>query len=153
MAVQVSFVRIAKAKQYLNYFLMKLRSLLLLLPFILFSCQHRDVQEEAPKYEVSPDFVQGSEDIPLLMDMERIYDSSIGFDTASGSIIHSNYVISGGLENAKKFYIETLPQMGWKLEEENLEKITFKRDSESLEIEFVNFNGEDIVKFFLSSSL
>ena len=127
-------------------------SLLILLSFFLFSCQHQVVEGKV-KYEVSEDFVHGSEDIPLLLEMERVLESSLGFDTESGSIIRSDYIISAGLEHAREFYIEILPQMGWSLENEIIEKIIFQRDNETLEIEFVNFNGEDTVKFFLSSSL
>ena len=136
---------------------MKKILLTLLLPFLVFSCQQWSPEKETVQYEVSQDFVQGSEDIPLLVEMERIYESSIGFDTESGSIINSSYLLSttipSGLDHAKEFYIDTLPQMGWSLEKEMLEKITFKRDNETLEIEFVNYNGENIVKFFLASTL
>lgn len=128
------------------------KSLLILLPFFLFSCQYHAAKEKA-KYEVSQAFVQGSEDIPLLVEMEKIHESGLGFDSESGSIIRTDYIISAGLEHAREFYIEILPQMGWSLENEIIEKIIFKRDNETLEIEFVNFNGEDTVKFFLSSAL
>lgn len=148
MVVRASFVRIVKIK--LRLFMKT--SLLLLTSFFLLSCQHQAIEEKI-KYDVSEDFVHGSEDIPLLKEMEGVLGSSLGFDTESGSIIHTDYIISGGLEHAREFYIETLPQMGWSLENELIEKIIFQRDSETLEIEFINFNGEDIVKFFLSSAL
>ncbi len=103
--------------------------------------------------EVSTEFVQGSEDIPLLKDMEKIFDESLGFDSASGSIMSSSYESKTSLENIKKFYGKTLPQMGWNLKKIESSKLLFVREKENLEIELIKKNEKNIVKFFISSFL
>jgi len=57
------------------------------------------------------------------------------------------------LERVKNFYHKTLPQMGWKLVLSDIGKSKFKREKEKLEIDFVNRNGKNIVRFFLSSAV
>ena len=103
--------------------------------------------------KASEDFVQGSEDVPLLLGMTRVSDGSMGFDSAVGSIVSSSYQSTVEPQKVRDFYIKTLPQMGWTLAQSNAEKSTFKRDGEKLEIEFLVKDGAVLVNFFLSSSL
>lgn len=98
-------------------------------------------------------FVSNSQDIPLLSSLIPIDDENLGFDSNSGSISSSSYHSSVSLEEAQDFYLKTLPQMGWRLEINELGKLSFSRDKEKVEIDFINKNGEDVVKFFVSSSL
>lgn len=122
--------------------------------FLLFSCAQKNVEHAEPfKYKVSTDFVQGSEDIPLLVGMNKMLDESLGFDSDSGSIMASSYETKIDLEKVHAFYKKTLPQMGWKLTKSDMAKLSFKREKEKLEIELVNHNGKDIVRFFISSVL
>jgi hypothetical protein len=106
-----------------------------------------------PLPEASTDFVQGSEDIPLLNGLEKMFDESLGFDSPSGSIMSSSYESNMPLENIKKFYGKTLPQMGWNLKKIEPSKLSFEREKENLEIELIKQNEKNIVKFFISSSL
>jgi imidazoleglycerol phosphate synthase glutamine amidotransferase subunit HisH len=110
-------------------------------------------KKEPVEIRVSEDFIQGSEDIPLLLGMNKIFDDSLGFDSSSGSIMTSSYETKIDLERVKNFYHKTLPQMGWKLVSSDIAKSKFKREKEKLEIDFVNQNGKDIVRFFLSSAV
>jgi hypothetical protein len=127
---------------------------LLVISFLTFSClenfQKSEIIEE-PTEKASQDFVQGSEDIPLLVGMEKISDDSLGFDSSVGSIMASSYETKTDLEKIKNFYLKTLPQMGWNLKENNVGKLSFEREKEKLEIEFVNQDGRDLVRFFISS--
>ncbi len=113
--------------------------------FLVFSCGKKTVPVKPVE-----DFVQGSEDIPLLTGMEKIPIETLGFDTASGSIITSSYKLKNDISAAKKFYRETLPQMGWEILEDKKDKLILKREKEKLEIEFDRKNK--IVKFLTSSS-
>ncbi len=143
---------------------------LLSLSFLLFSCAtktpsvinpvatnqppangHDDNAIMAEK--VSEDFVQGSEDIPLLLAMEKMFDEGLGFDSPAGSIMSSSYESKIGLEKVRSFYTKTLPQMGWKLVKKDAKKSVFKRENEKLEIEFCVQNNKNVVKFFISSAL
>jgi len=124
--------------------------------FLVFSCSE-NVEDIALQYEAQPseikvlqEFVQGSQDIPLAENLEKIIDDSIDFDSNSGSIISSSYKSKITKNEVKIFYIKTLPDLGWLLEKNLENKIVFKREKTQLEIEF---NSKNIVTFFISSAL
>jgi len=124
---------------------------------LLFSCS-KNFFGKAKVIESRPsqDFVQGSEDIPLLVGMEKISEETVGFDSDAGSIISSSYKTEADLQNVKEFYSKTLPQLGWKAVEKKKDKKTksiFKRDKEKLEIEFTKEKDKNVVRFFISSAL
>jgi hypothetical protein len=111
-------------------------------------------KQETIKIEVSHDFVQGSEDLPLLVGMEKIFEESLGFDSASGSIMSSSYETKISAEKIKSFYQKTLPQMGWKMKKTDSKKLAFKRENENLEIEISSKDNEkSVAKFFISSAI
>lgn len=101
----------------------------------------------------SEEFAQGSEDIPLLVGMEKISGDSLGFDSNSGSIISSSYEVKADFKKVRNFYLETLPQMGWKLVQNGEKSAVFKRDKEKLEIEFIQNGKMKRVNFFISSAI
>lgn len=127
--------------------------------FLLFSCSENFdevvLQEEvlAPKVAAAQEFVQGSQDIPLLENLEKTTDEAVNFDSNSGSIISSNYKSKNSKGEVKKFYIKTLPDMGWAIEKNLENKLVFKREKEQLEIEFSLENKQNIVTFFISPAL
>ncbi|MBM3580226.1 MAG: hypothetical protein FJX34_05590 [Alphaproteobacteria bacterium] len=139
---------------------MKKKSAIFALLF-LFSCgelekkfHHLVVQQnEKSALLASEEFVQGSEDIPLPVGMEKILDDSVGFDSESGSIISSSYSTTASLEQVRKFYLTTLPQMGWSLTSSEHNSLNFQRDKEKLEIELATETKENIVKFLISLAL
>lgn len=131
---------------------------LISLSLLIFSCTKTELPSKHTPAKVehlraSEDFVQGSEDIPLLVGMEKISEDSLGFDSNSGSIMSSSYATKIDLEKVKNFYQKTLPQMGWRISKSDLGKSKFRRDKEKLEIDFVNQDGKDVVRFFISSAL
>lgn len=97
--------------------------------------------------------MQGSEDIPLPVGMEKILGDSVGFDSESGSIISSSYSTTASLEQVRKFYLTTLLQMGWSLTGSGQNSLNFQRDKEKLEIELATEDKQNIVKFLISSAL
>ena len=99
-------------------------------------------------------FVAGSKDIPLASGLNKISDDGLDFDSASGSIIAVTYKSSEDLQKVREFYLKTLPQLGWKNlknDQQSVDMLKFKRDSEKLEIELLNYNGDDLVKFFVET--
>lgn len=127
--------------------------------FLVFSC-NQDVENITLQYEVQnapikapQEFVQGSQDIPLLENMEKTTDDSLDFDSNSGSIISSSYKSKSNKDEVKIFYIKTLPDMGWSVEKNLENKVVFKREKEQLEIEFQLEKKQNIVTFFISSAL
>ncbi len=101
----------------------------------------------------SEEFAQGSEDVPLLVGMEKISEDSLGFDSNSGSIVSSTYASDLNQKEVRDFYLKTLPQMGWKIVKNIETKVVLKRDKENLDIEFLKEGGKEVVRFFISSAL
>jgi len=138
---------------------------ILLLSIFTFSCENFSFDKFKKSFEktVSPqeeeevvaseEFAQGSEDVPLIIGMEKISEDSLGFDSSSGSIVSSTYTTKIKEKDVRDFYLKTLPPMGWKIVKNIQEKIVLKRDRENLEIEFAKENGKNVVRFFISSAL
>jgi hypothetical protein len=133
---------------------MKKISALIFISFLLSSCSQIFFTKPCVVEEqASEEFAQGSEDIPLLVGMEKISEESLGFDSDLGSIISSSYDTKIELQKVKTFYLKTLPQMGWVLVKDVENSASFKREKEKLEIEFVKQDGKKLVRFFISSTL
>lgn len=103
--------------------------------------------------------IDGSTDIPLSGDLHVDKNNSVNFDSFNGSIISISYKTTNDLPKIKDFYLKTLPQMGWEIISNefmgNSDIVDFKRDDETLEIEFVkNENSEEkLVNFFAKLKL
>lgn len=155
MVVQVFFVKLVKNNNFIIMFKKFTFSIICLAIFsVVFSCaqETKKSKQKEYSYEISEYFVQGSEDIPLLVGMEQINNDVLGFDTASGSIMSSSYETLIDFEMIKKFYIETLPQIGWQISNNSPNKISFNREKETLEINFLT-EDVDIVRFLISSEI
>ena len=130
-----------------------MKKLLLISSLFLLSANNVFALSNIGKNDVEQEFVQGSEDIPLLDGMKIISeDDSLGFDSESGSITSSSYKTKTSLKEVKNFYVTTLPQLGWKKIGKDDKKLKFVREKEKLEIEFESKKKDKIVKFFISSS-
>ncbi|MBU6339505.1 MAG: hypothetical protein KGQ36_06025 [Rickettsiales bacterium] len=122
--------------------------------FLFSSCSLLTIEDQNQEPELTvKGFVNGSEDIPLVKGLTQTNDENLGFDSSSGSISSTTYKSEIDLERIKNFYVKTLPQMGWKLIKNKIGQITLVRDKEKLEIGFVNENGDDLVKFLITSTL
>ena len=98
-------------------------------------------------------YVSGSSDIPLFSGLKIIDDQSANFDTVSGNIVISTYSSDARLSEVKYFYLGALPQLGWQLDSESGDNISYKRNSDLLEISFKKQQNKLLVKFFISSSI
>ncbi len=128
---------------------------LLLFSCLVFSCLHKVSKQDGNfGFDVSQEFVQGSEDIPLLEGMEKIADdSSLGFDSNAGSVINSTYGTKIGLKKTKEFYLKILPKMGWVITSNSHDCAEFKRENEKLEVILEDEGGVHMVRFFISSGI
>lgn len=103
-------------------------------------------------------YVLGTNDIPLFSGLELAEEDSTNFDTMLGNIVISKYIGSKDLDNfksksVKDFYVQTLPQLGWVLVENKIDKVSFKREKDKLEIR-MNYESKGLyVRFFISSVL
>lgn len=105
------------------------------------------------QYSISHDFVQGSEDIPLLVSMKQIRDEGLGFDSPSGSIMSSSYESILSRSDIANFYKKTLPKMGWTLKVSKTDELKFSRENENLEIDLTIKKYKSIIRFLISYDL
>ncbi len=101
--------------------------------------------------KISAEFIKGSLDIPIAKGLEIISDEEIEFDSSSGSFTSSTYQSKNSIDSIKKFYFETLPQMGWDLIEFSNHSSTFKRENQTLKIEFSKSQKQTLAVFILTS--
>lgn len=86
-------------------------------------------------FSAKADFVEGLEDIPLPNNVVQIENGSLSFGNEEIRLFES-YLSAENSDFGSiiKFYVDTLPQMGWQQKNKNNQKIYFERDGESLEI-------------------
>jgi hypothetical protein len=104
---------------------------------------------------VVEDFVKGSDDIPLLKNMEIIENKAVSFDSENSSFTSVAYKALIESDVLKDFYLHTLPEMGWILEKNNFKEQIFYRENDKVKIEFISsdLEGEgDLVIFSISSN-
>ncbi|NKB42797.1 MAG: hypothetical protein GKS03_00830 [Alphaproteobacteria bacterium] len=77
-------------------------------------------------------FVYGFEDLPLMTGLSQVVGNSILFDTPQGRIVQASAVGTVSQSAVLKFYIETLPQLGWTI----VDDTEFQREGETLKVEF-----------------
>ena len=134
---------------------MKTKIFIVCLACIISSCSYFQpkVSGNSASQVVSPEkeYVFGSDDIPLFSGLQLLEDDSSTFDSPVGSIIVSKYLGDFRLRSVKSFYLEALPQLGWKLISNQNDIISFIREDDKLEIRF-NYGSKVLyVRFFTSS--
>jgi hypothetical protein len=82
------------------------------------------------------DFLPGFDDLPVMPGLAAVDGAGIVFDTPSGRIVEGYAAGKVTKESVRRFYDETLPQLGWK----RVSKTEFRREGEQLKIDF---KGED----------
>ena len=80
-------------------------------------------------------FIEGLEDVPMLKSMVQVQKENVSFGNEEGRFIEA-YLTSSkvGFAKVEKFYIDTLPQMGWTYQGKRDNTLTFYRDGEVLDI-------------------
>lgn len=86
----------------------------------------------APAVASSSQFFTAVSDLPLMPGFVEQLDENMIFDKPEGRIIEAEAVGKAEKERAERFYLETLPQLGWKFTGNN----SFEREGEMLEIGF-----------------
>ncbi|MFV0626003.1 MAG: hypothetical protein ACK5N8_01460 [Alphaproteobacteria bacterium] len=81
-------------------------------------------------------FVEGMEDIPLMKGLKQIVNSDIAFGNEETRFLE---VYLEGEKNVdfqkvQKFYLNTLPELGWKFNGKKKETLSFYRDGELVEV-------------------
>ena len=91
-------------------------------------------------------FLSNLDDIPLMAGLTERKDLAVSFDKPEGRIVEAQ--AEGRLSAAAvtKFYVATLPQLGWRVQGAN----HFMRESEELRLSIHTANQLVIVRFALS---
>jgi hypothetical protein len=88
-------------------------------------------------------FVEGIDDLPIFGNMKNNNESLVVFDTNEGRFIKIEIYGEAKLEQAKNFYNNILPNLGWIEEKSN----AFKREKEILTINYEE-NKKNLVIVF-----
>jgi hypothetical protein len=80
-------------------------------------------------------FIEGFEDIPLNNNMKQVLDNDISFNNEETGYIETNLIATKKISfnQFKRFYIETLPQLGWNLHINTVNNLIFYRENNILE--------------------
>ncbi len=92
------------------------------------------------------DFFSRLEDVPVMPGLQPAEDAGIEFDTPSGRIVEAYAIGTVARKAVLDFYRQTLPQLGWSAGAGN----AFRREGESLRIDFFGPDGELTVRFTIS---
>ena len=82
-------------------------------------------------------FLTGSEDVPLMDGLAEVPDTRIIFDTPGGRIVDVDTAGPVSADDVARFYSESLPALGWKLDpsaDDAASKYVFRRATEILVI-------------------
>lgn len=91
-------------------------------------------------------FVAGTEDLPLMPELEPVAGSAMSFDKPQGRIVEAQ--AKGQVTRAAvlRFYSQTLPQLGWRPAGRN----AWRREGEKLQLDFRGRDGALTVGFTLA---
>lgn len=91
----------------------------------------------APAALATTRFLTGSEDVPLMEGLAEVPDSRIIFDTPGGRIVDVDTAGAVSADDVARFYRQSLPALGWKLDQpadDGADKYVFRRSTEILVI-------------------
>ncbi len=80
-------------------------------------------------------FIEGLEDVPLLKGLEQVQKDNISFGNEESRLVEAYFTSTKiGFAKVEKFYIDTLPQLGWIYQGKRDNILSFDRDGETLDI-------------------
>ena len=90
-------------------------------------------------------FINGFNDVPLMLGMTEAIESNVAFDTVQGRILVSFARSRESKDKIIAFYEESLIQLGWKMKEDG----QFVRGVEILNVDFFPDGEYLVVRFSL----
>lgn len=80
-------------------------------------------------------FIDGLEDVPVMKGLTQLAKDNISFGNEESRLVEA-YLTSNrvGFKAVIKFYKDTLPQMGWRCEDESADRLSFRREGEMIDI-------------------
>jgi hypothetical protein len=92
------------------------------------------------------EFVAGTEDLPLMPDLQPVAGSALAFDKPQGRIVEAQAKGKVTRDAVLAFYAQTLPQLGWK----PAGRDAWRREGETLRLDFRDADGALVVGFTVS---
>lgn len=92
------------------------------------------------------EFLPGFDDLPVMPGLAAVDGAGIVFDTPAGRIIEGYAEGSVTKASVRRFYDETLPQLGWT----QVSGSEFRREGEQLKIDFKGKDRALTVRFTLA---
>ncbi|MHC8507940.1 MAG: hypothetical protein ACYYKD_00875 [Rhodospirillales bacterium] len=89
------------------------------------------------------EFLSVSEDVPLMKGLAEDAAAALVFDSPDGRIVEATAAGGETASAVRKFYAETLPQLGWRADGEG----RYVRDNEILTIEIAKTGNRRLVRF------
>ena len=90
-------------------------------------------------------FLSIAEDVPLMPGLAESPDAATVFDKPSGRIAHTEAKGKVSAAAVRKFYADTLPQLGW----QNIGPEHYRRETEQLRLSVAGRDGALTVRFEL----
>ena len=91
-------------------------------------------------------FISAIDDLPLMPGLVEDAAAGMVFDAPAGRIVEAYAIGSVGRDAILRFYADTLPQLGWRADGAT----TFRREGETLDLEFADSDKTLTVRFALS---
>lgn len=80
-------------------------------------------------------FISGMEDVPIMNGFKQIQSDTVSFGNESSHFLEATLESDNvSYKDYRKYYTDTMPQLGWKLKKSTQLKLVFLRGQETLEI-------------------
>ena len=99
----------------------------------------------APTRAQVQSYIAEVEDLPLMPGLAEVEGAGVVFDKPDGRIVEAYAQGEIAREAVLAFYRKTLPQLGWRA----VGATTFRREDETLSLDFLDGGGALIVRFTL----
>ena len=99
----------------------------------------------APTRAQVQSYIAEVEDLPLMPGLAEVEGAGVVFDKPDGRIVEAYAQGEVAREAVLAFYRKTLPQLGWRA----VGATTFRREDETLSLDFLDGGGALIVRFTL----
>ncbi len=91
-------------------------------------------------------FVPGTQDLPLMAGLAPVAEEALVFDKPAGRIVQAEAAGTSAPDEVRRFYADTLPQLGWKA----AGPLAWVREGERLDLALDRRDGRTLVRFTLS---
>lgn len=104
----------------------------------------------APGAAAADGFVPGTQDLPLMRGLAPVAEEALVFDKPTGRIVQAEATGTLPADAVRRFYADTLPQLGWTAEPGAAGAQRWVREGERLDMALEGRGGRTLVRFTLS---